>query len=209
MKILRQAILDFSEKKSANGFSIYNAECRDNKLAKHTLNINVLNNKLNKDINKNFVSTQNYYNEVLDSCYKINNAYLDVSIPVLYPTAEWTDGVPSEDATKTTIKLTPKRVVATMTISKSFLHYYPNNDVEFINGITEMVYDAILKQMFSTKEESEVAPKGIFNGLTPYTITSVGDLANLMSNTECGNKRSICDKSISRTKVVINEPKFI
>ena len=191
MKSLKEAILDFTDKKSVNGFSKYNAECRNNKLANHLLNINVpinTENGLKDYVEKNFVSSPNYYNPILSRVHKIDNATLDVEVPILYPTAEWkAEGAPSNDATKELKRLKSKRIVGQMTISKSFLHYHPEDDTEFINSMIEIVYDTLLSQMFSSNEATEDAPKGLFNGLSASTITSVGDLASLMSSTKNGS----------------------
>jgi len=191
MKSLKEAILEFSDKKSIQGINQFNLETRDNKLANHLLNINVPINSQNglKDyVEKNFVSSPNYYNPILSRVHKIDNAYLDVEVPILYPTAEWkAEGAPTNDATKELKRLKPKRIVGQMTISKSFLHYHPEDDTEFINSMMEIVYDTLLSQMFSSKEESEDAPKGLFNGLSATTISNVGDLASLMSSTKNGS----------------------
>lgn len=191
MKSLKEAILEFSDKKSIQGINQFNLETRDNKLANHLLNINVPINSQNglKDyVEKNFVSAQQYYNPILDRVHKISNASLDVEVPILYPTAEWkAEGAPTNDATKELKRLKPKRIVGQMTISKSFLHYHPEDDTEFINSMMEIVYDTLLSQMFSSKEESEDAPKGLFNGLSATTISNVGDLASLMSSTKNGS----------------------
>lgn len=233
---LKQSILEFTDKKTTQGFSKWNQECRNNKLANHILNINVPINKDNglKDyVEKNFVSTQQYYNAVLDNVHKINNAYLDVEVPVLYPTAEWkSEGAPTEDATKELKRLKPKRIVGTMTISKSFLHYHPENDDAFITSMTEIVYDTLLKQMFSTAEETEDAPKGLLNTTyhtTTYnvtkddegvevvnevveehnntiTITSANDLAVLMSATKCGGNGVFVLSPSAETKLLASNP---
>lgn len=188
MKSLKQSILEFIDKKAMQGINMFNVECRDNKLANHLLNINIpinTENGLKEYVEKNFVSSQTYYNPILNQVHKINNAYLDVEVPVLYPSAEWkAEGAPTNDATKELVRLKPKRIVGQMTISKSFLHYHPENDTEFINSMLEIVYDTLLTQMFSSKEESEDAPKGLFNGLSATSITAVGDLASLMASTK-------------------------
>lgn len=191
MKSLKEAILEFTDKKSVNGISKFNVETRDNKLANHLLNINVPINSQNglKDyVEKNFVSSQQFYNSILSRVHKISNATLDIEVPILYPTAEWkAEGAPSNDATKELKRLKSKRIVGQMTISKSFLYYHPEDDTEFINSMMEIVYDTLLSQMFSSNEESEDAPKGLFNGLSASTITSLGDLARLMSSTKNGS----------------------
>ena len=191
IKTLKESILEFTDKKTTQGFSRFNQECRNNKLANHILNINVPINKdngLKEYVEKNFISSPNYYNPILSRVHKIDNAYLDVEVPILYPTAEWkAEGAPSNDATKELKRLKSKRIVGQMTISKSFLHYHPENDTEFINSMVEIVYHTLLSQMFSTKAETEDAPKGLFNGLSTTTITSVGDLASLMSSTKNGS----------------------
>lgn len=191
MKNLKQSILEFSDKKSIQGINQFNKETRDNKLANHLLNINIPINSENglKDyVEKNFVSSQSYYNPILDRVHKINNAYLDVEVPILYPTAEWKEeGAPTNDATKELKRLKPRRIVGQMTISKSFLHYHPEDDTEFINSMMEIVYDALLNQMFSSKAATEDAPRGLFNGISTTTISNVGDLASLMSATKNGS----------------------
>lgn len=207
---LKQSILDFTEKKSVQGFSKYNTECRNNKVAKHTLNINTsINKELNliKKVDKNFVSAQEYYNEVLDNVHKIDNATFEVEVPVIYPAAEWKEmGEPTKDATKEIVKLNPKRIVASMTISKNFLHYHPENDAAFINSICEIVYDVLLKQMFSTNEATEDAPKGLFNGKEVTNITSANDLATLMSLTKCGGNGVFVMSPSAETKLLASNP---
>ena len=236
MTSLKEAILDFTDKKSVNGFSKFNAECRNNKLANHLLNINVpinTENGLKDYVQKNFVSAQQYYNPILDRVHKISNAHLDVEVPILYPTAEWkAEGAPSNDATKKLKRLKPKRIVGQMTISKSFLHYHPEDDTEFINSMMEIVYDTLLSQMFSSNEESEDAPKGLLNTTyytTTYnvtkdddgvevvnevveehnntiTINSANDLAVLMSATKCGGNGVFVLSPSAEQKLLASNP---
>ena len=236
IKTLKESILEFTDKKTTQGFSRFNQECRNNKLANHILNIKIPVNEKNglKDyVDKNFISTQSYYNAVLDNVHKIDNATLDVEVPVLYPNAEWkAEGAPIQDATKEMKRLKQKRIVATMTISKSFLHYHPENDDAFINSMTEIVYDTLLKQMFSTKAETEDAPKGLLNTTyytTTYnvtkdddgvevvnevveennntiTINSANDLAVLMSKTKCGGNGVFVLSPSAETKLLASNP---
>lgn len=209
-KSLKQSILEFTDKKSVSGFSKFNVECRDNKLANHLLNINIpinANNGLKEYVDKNFVASPTYYNPILDKVHKIDNAYLDVEVPVLYPSAEWkAEGAPSSDSTKELKRLKPMRIVGQMTISKSFLHYHPENDNEFINSMLEIVYDTLLTQMFSSNEETEDTPKGLFNGLTTTTISSTTDLASLMASTKNGSNGVFVLSPSAEQKLLAQSP---
>ena len=73
--------------------------------------------------------------------------------------------------------LTPHRLCANVTLSKSLLRATDENMENYIkNLLCRAIYDKLVQTILSDGAETEDCPKGIFNGISAQTISTYNDL---------------------------------
>ncbi|MBQ4022473.1 MAG: phage major capsid protein [Prevotella sp.] len=77
-------------------------------------------------------------------------------------------------------KLKPHRLSTYVDYSKAFLNCTDDEVSQKVNeSIVNAIYNKLFQTIFSDVEESDAHPKGLFNGITPSTITTTEDLTNM------------------------------
>lgn len=77
-------------------------------------------------------------------------------------------------------KLKPHRLSTYVDYSKAFLNCTDDEVSQKVNqSIINAIFNKLFQTIFSDVEETNEHPKGIFNGITPCTITTTEDLADL------------------------------
>lgn len=77
-------------------------------------------------------------------------------------------------------KLKPHRLSTYVDYSKAFLNCTDDEVSQKVNqSIVNAIFNKLFQTIFSDVEETQAHPKGLFNGITPSTITTIENLADM------------------------------
>lgn len=85
-------------------------------------------------------------------------------------------------------KLKPYRLTTNVAISKQALSQCDSLEKQIKGVMMRAIEDKLVETILSDNSGSEISPKGILNGLEVSTLTSVGDVIDMMKDVDSANR---------------------